>query len=495
VSWAAIAAHPAWPALAVTLPAGAAVLVLLLGRRSLPWLPVAAGLAQLLVAAMLAVAVATAGATTLALGGWPLPLGIALRVDALAVLFVALSALLALVVTPAAWQPDHADGAAGARAFWPLWLMLQSGLSTAFLSADLFNLYVALEVTTLAGVALVAAGGTAALEAQLRYLLQATLGSMLYLMGVALIYAERGALDIALAAGGAPTLPLLLAALLLTAGLLIKTAVWPLHVWLPPAHGAAPPPVSALLSGLVVKASLYLVIRLWFELFASVLPPPAWWLLGYLGAGAVLWGSLLALRQERLKLMIAYSTVAQLGYMLFVFPLAGAGGGGALAAWQGSLLQLLAHAIAKAAMFLAAGALIAGQGGDSRGAMAGATRRMPMPMMALGLAGLSILGLPPSGGFLAKWLLLRTAIESGAWLLAAVLIGGGLMAAGYLFRFLLPALRPVPAGGGDRPLPPDAMAVAALVLALLSVTLGLATAPVLAVLAAAAPPALAGAAQ
>lgn len=466
-------------ALLIVVPALAAAVVLLPGRQA-PALALAAGLLlQALMLAGLLVAVTFHGPVTVQLGGWAPPLGIRLRADGLALAFLVMAAVVMALVMLYGQGERRADREA--RVFSALLLLLWAGLNTVFLSFDLFNLYVALEIAGLAGVALVALSGEAeALRAQMRYLLFATFGSLLYLLGVAIVYAELGVLDLELVAAEVRATPAAFAALgLMTLGLLLKTAIWPLHFWLPPAHSSAPPAASAVLSALVVKASLYLLLRLWFEVFPAIPAPRAWFLLGLLGAVAVIWGSLLALRQERLKLMIAYSTVAQLGYMLFAFPLAMPGSPVALQAWNGALLQALSHGIAKASMFLSAGALITALGSDRREALVGGSRRVPVPLFALALSGLSIMALPPSGGFVAKWLLLRAALDAGQWWLTLVLIVGGLLAAAYLLRFLLPAFRPVPEGHSAAPAPTGLLSAAALSLAFISVLFGFAADPLL----------------
>jgi formate hydrogenlyase subunit 3/multisubunit Na+/H+ antiporter MnhD subunit len=220
---------------------------------------------------------------------------------------------------------------------------------------------------------------------------------------------------------------------LMSAGLLLKTALFPLHFWLPPAHASAPTPVSALLSALVVKASFYILLRLWLQLFPLPDALPGQFpglLLGLLGAAAVLWGGVQALRQTRLKLLIAYSTVAQIGYLFLAFPLA------TVIAWKGMLFLLLSHALAKAAMFMAAGNILRFQGHDRIADLDRVAQRLPLTLTTFALAGVSIMGLPPSGGFIAKWLLLDAALRSGQWWWALVLILGGLLAAAYVFKVI-----------------------------------------------------------
>jgi len=181
------------------------------------------------------------------------------------------------------------------------------------------------------------------------------------------------------------------------------------------------------LSALVVKASFYILLRMWLEIFPMVGTSFAQ-LLGGLGAAAVLWGGVQALRQTRLKLLIAYSTVSQLGYLFLAFPL------GMSIAWRGALYMLLSHAVAKAAMFMAAGNILAAGGDDRIAALSSIAQRLPLTLTAFALAGISIMGLPPSGGFIAKWLLLEASIHSGQWWWGVILLLGGLLAAAYVFK-------------------------------------------------------------
>jgi formate hydrogenlyase subunit 3/multisubunit Na+/H+ antiporter MnhD subunit len=438
-------------------------------------------LAGVLVAVLATAQVATHGVIEIAAGGWPPPLGIALRVDGLSCAFLLATALIVAAVSLFAWTafgPDEnrAETRQG-YAFWPIAFCLQAGLNAAYVGGDLFNLYVALELLTVTAVALVALEGkAAAIAAAFRYLLFALLGSLTFLLGTAILYAAYGTLDIRLlqqATGpGGPTLA---AAALMTAGLMAKAALFPLHAWLPPAHASAPAPASALLSALVVKAPFVILLRLWFEALPTVATPSVAQLLGALGAGSIVLGSILALQQERLKLVIAYSTVAQLGYLALVFPLVGGSGEQqpwTAGAWTGVVFQALAHALAKGAMFLAAGAIIQAAGHDRLEGLAGLAQAVPLAAFAFGLAAVSLMGLPPSGGFTAKYLLLTSAFASGQWWWVVVMIGGGLLAAAYLFRPLNRLLAEPPAERAVAAVPRGRQAVA-LLLALASILLGL----------------------
>ena len=438
--------------LAIVLPVGALLLSLLLGGRH------AERIVLVLMPAGLAIAVAVAVAVWRArealqylVGGWRPPLGIALRADGFSATMMVTTALLICAIGLfARAQFSTPRGMPEGRAptvFWTLLPALWGAMNAVFLGGDLFNLYVALELLTFAAVPLVALDGRAEmLAAALRYLMFALLGSVLYLLGAALLYGAYGTLDIALLSTLVREQPLVSVAValsLMTAGLLAKAALFPLHLWLPPAHAGAPAPASALLSGLVVKAPFFLIVRLWFEVSPGLPGTTAAQLLAALGAAAIFFGSVLALRQERLKLLIAYSTVAQIGYLFLMFPLASApvsAHSWSGVAWTGGVLQAVSHAFAKAAMFLAAGLIAEALGHDRIAEFAGIGRALPITVFGFGLGGLSLMGLPPSGGFVAKALLLTAAVGEGQWWWALVVLTGGLLAAGYVFRVLARAL-------------------------------------------------------
>ena len=461
-------------ALPIVAPLGAALLAFLLPRLAFA-AALASCLASLGATLQLALALDGTAALLQVVGGWDAPLGIRLVADGLAVAMLGLLAVLSLAITLHARAYFDRDTALH---YWPLWLLLCAALAAAFLAADLFNLYVCLELITLAGVALTALEGKRrALRAALRYLLVSVLGSLLYLLGVALVYHAAGTVDLLLldARNGAGA-PLRLALGLMSLGLALKAALFPLHFWLPDAHGSAPAPVSAALSALVVKAALLVQLRLWLQVApAAVLGLEQGFAL--LGAAAVAWGSLQALRQPRMKLLIAYSTVAQIGYFFLVVPLAGSGA----APWDAVVLLLLAHGLAKSALFLAAGNIMRRVGHDRIAELRGVLPRMPLTAGTIALAGVSLMGLPPSGGFVAKWLLLETALRAGDVLVVLVLLGGGLAAAAYLFRLLEQAFADGAAVPALAP-PSRHMEFVPLALALAAALLGLVAGPLLALL-------------
>jgi formate hydrogenlyase subunit 3/multisubunit Na+/H+ antiporter MnhD subunit len=464
--------------LAILLPAAGILASFALGRLAERIALGSAPIALIIALAILAEVWRTGRPIVYDIAGLSPPLGIALRADGASAVMLITTAL----IIPAAGLYARAGfasppGAGESRKAFTFWILLQAisaALAIVFVSGDLFNLYVALELLTFAAVPLACVEGRAeTFAAALRYLLFALFGSIFYLLGAALLYGAFGTLDIALLAERMRPLPAVTAAAaLMTAGLLAKTALFPLHLWLPPAHANAPAPASAVLSGLVVKGSFFLTVRLWFYVLPALPTIGFDAILGALGSAAVVFGSVLALMQQRLKLLIAYSTIAQIGYLFLIFPLGSGLHVWTSDGWNGGLMQVLAHAFAKTAMFLAAGLLYESLGHDKIARFSGAARAMPMTFLTLGLAGLSLMGLPPSGGFAAKWLLLRASVASGQWLWALVLLLGGLLAAGYVYRILAPALSSDPIAL-ETP-PRRAGEVIALTLALVAVALGFA---------------------
>lgn len=427
---------------------------------------IAVGVTLVACAAALVHTIVVDGPLRYPVGGWPAPLGIALLVDWPAVVLVALCAVTGVGISVHARDALHDDAA---DAFWPLWLILWGGLGALALAADLFTLYVALELIGLPAVALVALGrGPEAAPAAERYVLASLLAALAYLLAVALMYAEYGVLDLELLARVVRPSPATWTALgLITGALALKAALLPLHGWLPPAHASAPAPASAILSALVVKGAFLTLLRLLSTTFAPIRAPALDAALALLGAVAILGGSVLAFRQTRLKRVVAYSTVAQLGYLFVAFGL----GAPTPALLSGVLFFAVAHGLAKSALFLAAGNVQRAFGHDRLPELGGAASALPASFFALAIAAVSISGLPPSGGFVAKWLLVGVALDQGRYELVAVILVGGLLSAGYLLRVVEAALAE-PRASLAVVRPPAGMEGAALALALAALLLG-----------------------
>ncbi|MBA2442102.1 MAG: oxidoreductase [Rubrobacter sp.] len=465
---------------------------MLVGRRSAPYLGLLTASGILLSVAAIGLTVLEEGTIRYQLGGWEAPLGINLYADGLAVFMLLMTAIVGAAVSAYAVgyftsRQDESGRVAGdsgdrSGSFWVLWMFLWASLNGLFLSADAFNLYVTLEIMGLSAAGLVTLERRqSALSSGMRYLFVTLLGSLAYLMGVALLYGALGALDLAtlgeLMYPGAATWSALA---LITLGMALKTGLFPLHFWMPAAYSNAISPASALLAGLVGKASFYLLLRLWFDVFDGGLGPGPGQVLGLLGAAAIVWGAVMAVRQRRLKRLLAYSSVSQIGYLFVLFSLATTASWG-FDAWSGGVYHAFSHACAKAAMFMSAGAIVRSVGHDDLDRMQGVGQQMPLAVAGFALGGVTLMGLPPTGGFTAKWLLVSASLESGQWWIAVVLLAGGVLAALYVLRFLNPALIQVKVGPVARPATQN-LEVTAFVLAFGSFFLALLSAPLLALL-------------
>jgi multicomponent Na+:H+ antiporter subunit D len=469
--------------LSIAVPVASVLLAFAAGGRQVERIALMSMPLGLVIAMAIAVGLhRTDGPLVYLLGAWAPPLGVALRADGLSAVMIAITAVVICAIGMFARAdfrtPPGSLEARAPFAFWILLLAIWGALNTIFVGGDLFTLYVALELLTFSAVPLVCLDGRAeTLQAALRYLLFALLGSVLYLVGTGLLYGAHGTLDIVLLSRRVQAEPVtLIATALMTVGLLAKTALFPLHLWLPPAHAGAPAAGSALLSALVVKGSFFIVVRLWFNVMPALPGFAATQLLAALGVAAIVFGSIVALRQLRLKLLIAYSTLAQIGYLFLMFPLAfnaasaQLDSGGAL---TGGLLQTISHATAKAAMFMAAGLIYAALGHDRIGGLGGIGRALPVSVLAFALAGIALIGMPPGGAYLAKELLLQAAAETRQWWWAVAIQAGGILTSSYVLLVLAHALAPA-----DEPITLQAPVsrigeAAALGLALCSLLLGL----------------------
>lgn len=425
-----------WLAWTILIPLVGAMSAYVSGRRA-PAVGTLFALGTVIATVGLVAEVAMNGPLRHAVGGWEPPLGIRLRADGIAALMLGTVACVGVAVTAHAWldvgDEPHAESP---KRFFSLWLLHWAAIDALVLSGDVFNMYVSLELTTLSAVALLGASRSrASNKAALHYLLFAMVGSLAYLIGVILLYGSQSVLDTAmLGAASIPQTIVWVAASFMFVGLALKSALFPFHTWLPPAYASATTSVAVVLAALVSKSGLYLLLRVWTDVLGDVGGPMQ--VLGALGAGGIVWGGILALRQHRLSMVLAYSSVSQISYVFSMFAI------GTPSAVEGGLYLIVSHMLAKASMFFAAGAIHRVVGHDDLRGMKGLAHRLPVAFFALAISGMSLVGLPPTGGFIAKWILTVAALEVGQWWWAIIILGGGLLTAAYVFRVLRIGLLP-----------------------------------------------------
>jgi multicomponent Na+:H+ antiporter subunit D len=372
------------------------------------------------------------------MAGWPPPIGIEVLLDPLSAFIAATVAVVGLIVVAGAVEHSRAELPRRKLVYYPSILLLMSGLMGITITGDLFNLFVQIEVASLAAYALVAAGGRGAPRAGLNYLIIGSLGASLYLMGVGFIYAATGSLNMAhvatLLADADPRL-VLVGGLLIVAGLATKMGLFPFHVWMPAAYSRAPLAAAAFMAPLVTKVSAYALIRILFWVFAGgalaaddvLLEVVAW-----AGAAAVVLGSGLAFMQTDLRRLLAYSSVGQMGVVALGAGLA------SREAMTGAIMHIANDALMKGALFLVAGVALVRFDVRNVADLGRLRGQAPWTMAVVIVAGLSLIGIPPLAGFFGKWYVLSGAIEAARWPFVAALAVGSLAAVGYVFRIIEP---------------------------------------------------------
>jgi len=391
----------------VALPLGMSLLIQLVARRRQVLAEVLAIIAMLALMLMSCYAIGNNGIYHL--GGWPTPVGIDMRLDDLAILLLLVVNVVGLAV--ALYSVDYMRRFTARSHFYGLFLLMVTGMNGVVLAGDLFNLYVFLEVAAIASYSLVAFGcAHEELEASFKYIVLGSLSSALILTGVALVYGVTGTLNLAhIASRIAQTgmdAPLLLAFGLFICGFSFKSALVPFHAWLPDAHPSAPAPVSAMLSGVLIKAiGIYVLARLAFNVFGVTENELS--MLRWLGLLSMVVGGFLAAGQKDIKRLFAYSSISQVGFMVL-----GLGLGSPLGL-VGALYHLVNHALFKSLLFLNAGAVEYATGTRNLNKLGGLNRMLPVTGATSLVGSMSIAGIPPFSGFWSKLIIVLACIEGG----------------------------------------------------------------------------------
>ena len=428
------------PIFQVIVPLLAAPLCLFLSRPRLVWLftLIASGIA-FLISSILLQQVMNSGTVIYQLGGWDAPWGIEYRIDLLnAFLLLIISAISTVVLFAADTSIRQEIPEDRHTVFYILYLLSLAGMLGIVATGDAFNVFVFLEISSLSAYALIALGkDRRALWASYQYLIMGTIGATFILIGIGLMYQMTGTLNMYDLSQRLPevaqTRTVFTAFAFVIVGICLKLAMFPLHLWLPNAYAYAPSIVTAFLAATATKVAIYLLIRFTFSVFGlsfSFTHFPLQILFLVLGLTGIFVASTAAIYQTNIKHLFAYSSIAQIGYMIVGFSVS------TVAGLTATLLHLFNHALMKSALFLALGAVMYRIGSVQLNQFHGLGRQMPLTMAAIVIGGLSLIGVPLTVGFVSKWYLILAVIENGWWPVAALILLGSLLAVVYVWRIV-----------------------------------------------------------
>lgn len=446
------------PVLPVIIPLFLAPITLLLPKGRAPhlWATMVSWL-TFAVCAWLLSEVSDAGVISYALGDWAPPLGIEYRVDLANALVLVLVSGLAAVVFPFAYRSVQLEiDETQSPFFYGALLICMTGLLGVTITGDAFNVFVFLEISSLSTYALIAMGARRdrrALTASFNYLVMGTIGATFFVIGIGLLYQATGTLNMAdlhdrligqdnrmIEAGFA----------FILVGIGLKLAMFPMHLWLPNAYAYAPSAVTAFIAATATKVAVYVIIRFFFSVFNfdfAFIGAAFTYVLLPLGLAGMFIASLAAVFQEDVKRMLAYSSVAQIGYMLLGLSFATVEG------LTASLVHVFNHALMKGALFMAVACVVLRAGSHSIHAFEGLAKRMPFTTWAFLISGLSLIGVPLTVGFISKWYLLEAAFAAGHWYAGFLIVASSLIALVYIGRVAEVMLLREPATDGRYAIP------------------------------------------
>ncbi|MBL4749855.1 MAG: monovalent cation/H+ antiporter subunit D family protein [Amylibacter sp.] len=428
------------PVLQVVIPLISAPLIVLLGNRKLAFaIAFAASATAFIIASLLLAQVTDGSVISYHIGGWAPPLGIEYRIDALSALVLMLISGIATVVLPYAYTSIKFEIPKRHHTlFYALYMLCLTGLLGMVATGDAFNVFVFLEISSLSTYVLVAMGAkkdARALTAAYDYLIMGTIGATFFVIGLGLLYMATGTLNMADLAGriadqGANR-TVQAAFTFIVVGMSLKAAMYPLHHWLPNAYTYAPSAVTTFLAATATKAAIYVLLRFMFSVFNPAFHFEDWTL--YLifipfALLAMFAASFVAVFQTNLKRMLAFSSIAQIGYMLLGIAMLNATG------LSASIVYLVNHGITKATLFMGTGAMVMYSGSAFFDNLNGLGRKMPLTGAAMVAGGLSLIGVPGTAGFISKWVLVQAAFENGWWIIAVLIMLSSLLAVIYVWR-------------------------------------------------------------
>lgn len=424
--------------------------------------------------------VATIGPISYHLGDWAPPVGIEYRIDLANALVLTLVSGVAALVFPYSFESIRSEiNARQLSLFYAALLICMTGLLGVTITGDAFNVFVFLEISSLSAYALVAMGAKKdrrALTAAFNYLVMGTIGATFFVIGLGLLYQATGTLnmaDLKIHLAGDENRMIEAGFAFVLVGMGLKAAMFPMHLWMPNAYAYAPSAVSAFIAATSTKVAVYVIIRFIYTVIGSdfaFIEAAFNYLLMPLAISGMFFASIVAIFQDDVKRMLAYSSVGQIGYMLL---------GLSFATEQGltaSLVHLFNHGLMKGALFMAAGCVMLRTGSHSVGAYAGLAKRMPATAAAFIIAGLSLIGVPLTVGFVSKWQLLSAAFDSGRAWAGFLIVASSLLSVIYIGRVIeLMVLRPAPKGAAEVKEAPLSMIVPMALLVAATVYFGLDT--------------------
>ena len=465
------------PALQVIIPLIVAPFCLLIRRSDLAWaFSLLVTWCTFAIALILLLQVNETGTISYPMGDWSAPYGIEYKVDLLsAFVLVIVSGIGSVVMPYARLSIEREIPWPRIYLFYTMYLLCLCGLLGIAITGDVFNLFVFLEVSSLSSYVLIALGkDRRALTAAFRYLIMGTIGATFYVIGVGLMYMMTGSLNMADLAKLMPlvaeTRTIQAAIAFLIIGLGLKLALFPLHLWLPNAYTYAPTVVTIFLAATATKVAVYAFLRIIFTVFGNVPVLQKEFMtdfLMFLAIVAMFAGSFVAIYQTNIKRMLAYSSIAQIGYMVLGISFI------SVAGLTGGIIHIFNHAVVKGALFMAVGCIFIKMGSVYIEDLAGAGKRMPVTMASFVICGLGLIGVPLTVGFISKWYLILAALDKGLWPIAAAIVGSSLLAVIYVWRVIEVAyFQPAPEGAETRSEAPMTMLAPMWFLTLASVYFG-----------------------
>ncbi len=469
------------PILQILIPLVTAPLIVLIGSRRLTWsLAFTASALSFVIAILLLMQVIDGSIISYQIGGWAPPLGIEYRVDATNAFVLMLVSGISTLVLPYARESVKFEVPERHHTlFYAAFMLCLTGLLGVTITGDAFNVFVFLEISSLSTYVLIAQGSyrdKRALTAAYDYLIMGTIGATFFVIGLGMLYMATGTLNMAdlsdRIADQGSNRTVRAAFAFIVVGMGLKIAIYPLHLWLPRAYTFAPSAVTVFLAATATKVAIYVLLRFTFSVFQ-----PAFmfevntleFIILPFAILAMFAASFIAIFQSDFKRMLAYSSIAQIGYMLLGISLLTETG------LTATIIYLFNHGITKATLFMGVGILVLRSGGSFYNRIQGMGKTMPWTSGAIVIGGLSLIGVPGTAGFISKWVLVEATIEKGWWPVSVLIVLSSLLAVIYVWRVFETLYLKAPLAGTDYKEAPLSMLIPMWILALATIYFGFAT--------------------